>query len=401
MKGPFEPPTAQAFRLIRPVAAVLSLLAGACGPIVEQAPFSYRGDTMSPGDLLGPFEGIVVDAETDRPIAGAVVSGSWAFERGVGLVGPAGAEEVATQTGADGRYRLPRLEALPEGPSMRIRRFTLVVYRRGFVGWRSDRRFPEGTVRRDFSQRGNRVRLERWRDGLTYHQHVRFLGGGAAVKSALGPELEAAALELSGEDPTPVLAEREAAVRSTAVLDIAPLLSDDDIRSVTGYAGAFLTSDLKDLPTTEFYDSLHFKAEGQEESFDVGLRVWKLGEDGAEAQYRKLLGELPGAKPRDEIGDASLRARTGDIYGLAFILRQRGIVVSLTCGVRQCTEESMVQKLAKLVESRLPELEEEKPPAAPVTPLGTPAPDPATLQPAETPAESGETPPTPEPEATP
>src|SRR4051794_40762903 len=54
----------------------LALLGFGCGPIVERAPFSSRPDTMSSGDLLGPFEGIVVDAETDRPLAGAVVSAS-------------------------------------------------------------------------------------------------------------------------------------------------------------------------------------------------------------------------------------------------------------------------------------------------------------------------------------
>ena len=52
-----------------PVVGLVVIAAG-CGPLVERAPFSYRPDTMAPGDLLGPFEGMVVDAETDRPIAG-------------------------------------------------------------------------------------------------------------------------------------------------------------------------------------------------------------------------------------------------------------------------------------------------------------------------------------------
>ena len=65
---------------------------------------------------------------------------------------------------------------------MRVRRFTLIVYHQGYIGWRSDRRFPEGNARRDFSQRGNRVRLEKWRDGLLHHRHLVFLGGGAAIR---------------------------------------------------------------------------------------------------------------------------------------------------------------------------------------------------------------------------
>jgi hypothetical protein len=58
--------------------------------MVGQAPFSARPDSLQPGDLLGPFAGTVMDAETLRPIAAATVVGTWAFERGIGLVGPAG-----------------------------------------------------------------------------------------------------------------------------------------------------------------------------------------------------------------------------------------------------------------------------------------------------------------------
>ena len=41
-------------------------------------------------------------------------------------------------TGADGRYKIPALDDLPTGGSTRVRRFTLIVYHRGHVGWRSD-----------------------------------------------------------------------------------------------------------------------------------------------------------------------------------------------------------------------------------------------------------------------
>ena len=135
------------------------------------------------------------------------------------------------------------------------------------------------------------------------------------------------------------------------------MLSDDEIRGVTGYVGKFEDGKLTDLPTTEFYDSRHFKAIGKPESFDVGLRVWRLGSAAAEVQYSKLLADLPGAKAVDEIGDASLRAHSGAVSGLAFLVRERGAVVSLTCGTGQCTEPGMLLRLAKLVESRLPDLQ--------------------------------------------
>lgn len=328
-----------------------------CGPIVERAPFPARPDTLRPGDLLGPFEGLVVDAETDRPVAGAKVAGSWAFERGLGLTGPLAAAEHVSETGADGRYRIPALADLSGGPSTRVRRFTLIVYHRGHVGWRSDRRFPAGQPRRDFAQRGNRVRLEKWQQAYSHLRHLLFLGGGDSVKAAAAWELAPASLELEGAAPG---VSRPAAVpdkpAAPTALDISSLLSEDDVRGVTGYPGAFEVGKLADLPSTEFYDSRHLKAAGRPESYDVALRVWLLGAAGAEAQYRKLLGELPGAASTDEIADASLRAKTADVTGLAFLLRDRGIVVSITCGSAQCTEPPMVLRLAKLVEGHMGEL---------------------------------------------
>jgi hypothetical protein len=356
------------------IAAMLGF--AACGPLVEKAPFPVRPDSVRPADLLGPYDGIVVDADTERPIAGALVAASWAFERGVGFQAPLAAQEVVIETGPDGRYQIPRLESLPSGLSTRLRRFTIIVYHRGHVGWRSDRRYPGRLARRDFSQRGNRVRLEKWMPTLTHAEHLLFLGGGMRIRTAATWEAQAAAMELEGEHgvevsgragPLAPVPGADAGKTSVASLDIARLLSDDEIRGVTGYVGKFEDGKLTDLPTTEFYDSRHFKATGKPESFDVGLRVWRLGSAAAEVQYGKLLAELPGAQAVDEVGDASLRARSGAVNGLAFLVRERGAVVSLTCGTSQCTELGMLLRLAKLVESRLPDLQ------VPEAPRPTPA----------------------------
>src|SRR5678815_1886853 len=148
------------------VLASILFLFGGCGPMIEAAPFPVRPDSVRPADLLGPYDGIVLDADTDRPIAGATVAAAWAFERGIGLRAPSGAHEFVTETGADGRYVVPKLDDMPEGASARVRRFTLIVYHRGHVAWRSDRLFPGREARRDFSQRGSRVRMEKWQAGL-------------------------------------------------------------------------------------------------------------------------------------------------------------------------------------------------------------------------------------------
>jgi hypothetical protein len=362
----------------------------ACGPLIEPAAFPVRPDSVRSADLLGPYDGMVVDADSDRPVAGATVAASWAFESGIGFHAPAGTREVVVETGTDGRYAIPRLDDLPEGASARIRRFTLVVYHRGSVGWRSDRIFPGRNLRRDFSQRGARIRLDRWQPSFRHATNLVFLGGGAKVRAAAAWELQAAALELDGER-VPVTRPRMEGTAATTLspLDISKLLSDDEIRGVTGYVGKFEDGKLTDLPTTEFYDSRHFKALGKPESYDVGLRVWRLGSAASEVQYTKLMGTLPDAKATDEVGDGSFRAREGALAGLVYLVRERGVVVSLTCGSAQCPEPAQLAKLAKLVESRLPDL--------PPEPVRNPAPG----LPEGAPSTDGESPatkPTPAPE---
>jgi len=342
--------------------ALAALLGTAgCGPMIEAAPFPVRPDSVRPADLLGPYDGLIIDADSERPIAGATVAASWAFERGIGLHAPAGAREYVTETTADGRYFIPRLDDMPSGASTRLRRFTLIVYHRGHVAWRSDRLFPGRQRRGDFSQRGARVRLEAWQPTYRHADHVAFVGGGTRIRAAVAWELQSAALELDGAR-TPLTPEEGKAVATTVTpLDITKLLNDDEIRGVTGYVGKFDDGKLTDLPTTEFYDSRHFKAVGKPEAFDVGVRVWRLGAAAAEVQYGKLMATLPEARTTDEVGDSSFRARAGGIAALVFLVRERGVVVSMTCGSAQCTEANQMTKLAKLVESRLPELPQETP----------------------------------------
>ncbi len=337
---------------------MLILASVACGPIVENAPFSARPDTLRPGDLLGPFDGTVIDAENERPVAGAVVEGTWAFERGIGLQGPAAALEASTETGADGHFRLTIPEDLPRAQGLRLRRFTLVIYHRGHVAWRSDSIFPGGEPRHDFAQGNNRIRLEKWQSSLSHYRHLVFVGGGPAIRGAAAWEVQLAGLELDGVAPVASgKGAGEGSVASgTSLLDVSPLLSEDEVRGVTGFAGKFEVGKLPDRASSDVYDSRHFKAADKPETYDVGLRVWAIGSEAAEAQYRKLLSELPGAAATEEMGDASLRARGGDVVGFAFLLREKGVLVQLSCGQAQCTESSMIVRLAKLVESHFPEV---------------------------------------------
>jgi hypothetical protein len=150
--------------------------------------------------------------------------------------------------------------------------------------------------------------------------------------------------------------EKAPALERQTLLDASPLLSAEEVKGVTGYAGDFEVGRLLDHVRSDVYDSKHFKAKGKTEAFDVAVRVWASAPAAAEAQFRQLSTELPAPVPTEEIGDKSVRARGGDVLGLAFLLRERGLVVQISCGKSQCTEVGMVLRLAKLVESHIGEL---------------------------------------------
>jgi len=345
-----------------------------CAPGIAQAPFVARPDTVLPGDLLGSFDGQVLDASSGKPIPGAIVQASWGFELGRGLTAPAGGSVTTVATDSDGRYVIERLSDLPTSRA-RVASVTLVVYERGYVAYRSDRVFDNAAggsrARTDFAQHNNVVKLDRWSGALSHVKHVRFVGGSGPLKRALGSEVVEASLELSGgggkkATATPAVAETPGA----PALDATPLLSVDELRAVTGYGGDLTVEKLADLPTTPTYDSRHFKAVGKPETFDAALRVWKLPSPAeADARYAKLLAEVPHAEKKDEVGDHSLRGYDGRIVAIAALDRARGVVIELTCGLDQCRDADQAAALLRRVMARddrlgqpapVP-LEEEKP----------------------------------------
>ena len=360
--GPKEPCGHFAF-------AVFGLALFACGPMVMSAPFSSRPDTLDAGDLLGSFDGLVVDSETERPIPEATVEATWAFERGIGLVGPAGEKTIYTQTNPDGRYEIPRLVDFPEGASARVARFTLVVYRRGYVAWRSDQMFPVPGRRHDFSQRRNRVRLVQWKESWSHAKHLAFMGGGESVKKAAAWERQAAAMELLPADAQP---KGEGVGPGPALLDASRLLTEEDVRALNKYTLPLTVGRLPDLPRSEFYDTLHFQSEAKSERYDVAIRLWRLGEVAAEAQYKKLLADLPELEATAEVGDASARVAAPEVRAVVFLVKEPGIVVSVTCGLGHCVSAPTVVGLSKLVQSRLGSIDQKRSLDAPLDPFATP-----------------------------
>ncbi len=355
---------------IKPAAlALVTLFAGSCAPAIAQAPFPARSDTVVPGDLLGPFDGKVIDAQSGKPIAGAIVQASWAFETGQGLTAPAGGAVRTVATDNDGRYLVERLTDLPSGQS-RVIGVTVVVYQKGYVAYRSDRIFDNllggARARTDFAQHNNVAKLDRWSAALSHVKHVRFVGGSGALKRAVGSEVIEASLELAaGPSAKPALV---AAEPEGAPLDAGVLLSVDELRAVTAYGGALEVMKLTDVPTSTTYDSRHFKATGKPETYDAALRVWKLSPPAAEARYAKLLVEVPHAEAKDEMGDRSLRGYDGRIVAVAALDRARGVVIELTCGLDQCRDVDQAAALLKRVLARAERLGQAAPPATEAPP---------------------------------
>ena len=324
--------------------AAVVLAVTACGAAkVRPAPFRARPDSVAPGSLLGPFDGKVVDAGTGEPVTGALVYATWTFQSGTALQSPSGFREAVTSTDGGGRYRLDRLRGLAGG---RVADFNLVIYKRGYVAYRSDRRFDDLGPRLDFAQKQNLVRLDKWRSDYSHVRHLRFVGGGPAIAALTRWEMPEAAAELAGVKAGPRVA-ADLVVGGSGALAASLVLNEQDIRPITRFDGTFETGPLNDEPDTDLYSSQHFRALGQPETFDIALRVWKLDEKTAEDRYGELLTTLPQVKEVNEIADRSMRATESQIFGVGFVDLKRGVVVLMTCGQSQCKSIDVLVALGR------------------------------------------------------
>jgi hypothetical protein len=343
---------------IRALALGLACAAAACatGPELRPAPFRARPDSVEQGTLRGPFSGRVIDGSSKSPVAGALVYATWSFETGSGLPVPAGFKEHVGSTDAAGRYKVPQLAGAPSGA--RVTDFTLVIYKRGFVAYRSDRRFSDLGPRMDFAQEDNQIVLDRWRADLSHARHLRFVGGGTAVSALTAWESADAAAELaSGRRPGAIGSDlRPGAGDGGPYLVAAQLLNESDIKARTRYDGSFETGPLGDEPDTASYSSQHFKALARGEKFDIALRMWRLDTGAAQERYEELVEQLPSIDERDEIASRSFRTVEAGIKGVGFLDGPRGIVVLITCGEAQCASADDAVALARVMHDRVKQL---------------------------------------------
>ncbi len=330
------------------LALTMTLGTSGCLPTMAPARFPARSDTTEPGSLAGPFDGRVVDAQSARPLPGAVVWVSWRFCRGTKVCLPAGNETWSGETDADGRYQTPRLRSFPG--LVHLEGVTLVVYKRGYLGYRSDRLFDAALPRRDFAQSRNDVRLDLYPDATTHAEHLAFLGGAGALREALRPEALQASLETG-------------VTGTAAPLDATTLLSVEELRQVTGAKEEFSTERLGDRPRTARYDSVHFRSVGRGEEADAAFRVFLSDTDSeAEQMYEELASKLPNGRALDPapvgLGARAATGRDGAddhvLFGLLVLDRVNRATLLFSCGGTLCPTEAEVQSMARKVVARMP-----------------------------------------------
>lgn len=364
---------------------------GACSPIVRDAPFRGAKDRVTEASLLGPFDGQVVDLSTSEPIQGATVVGIWSYDQGDGLIGPHGSETTEVKTDRAGRYRIPEAPLRVRGPQVRLVSFALVVYKRGFVAYRSDRTY-EGEPRTDFTLRHNRVEIRKWRDTDSHAEHLLFLAPPPAVQQLAKWEREAANLELyralGGIAAGPVTPEGPAAP-ALQLLDAGELLRPEEVRRRTGYTGAFDVGELGDLARTHFYHGVHLQAIDREEQWDVAYRVWKDPPGGLAPVVETFEATLPGVQPTGEVTDETWVFEDDTVRAVAFLDREQNIGVLLTCGARQCVDIEAAIILANHVLDRLGELHLVDAPQTPAPASPPRAPVPQSISPSKAPPPGG------------
>ena len=323
-----------------------------CAPLVRPATFVGARDQITDATLVGPFDGQVVDAATGEPVGDAVVVGVWAYDRGDGFIGPHGSETYSTTTDQAGRYRIPPTRLGVRASALRLVSFHVVVYKRGFLGYRSDAR-AEGGPRTDFAVRHNRVELRKWRENDSHAEHLLFLATPKVLRKTTLWEQDLANLDLfrqHGGAGGPAVAGSEAGPTGPADalwLDASAVLTPDEVRTRTHYSEPFVVEDLPDLARTDFYHGVHLQAQGREEPWDIAYRVWRAPPGGMDPVVATIQETMGAVKPTAEITPETWLLSAEGVHAVAFVDREQQIGVLLSCGDQQCVDLETAIILAK------------------------------------------------------
>ncbi len=123
--------------------------------------------------MLGGYSsmvGTVVDAVTGLPIEGAVVLVEWTVEKGVpGMMVTERVKVTESITDKEGKVVLSGMSDPSVNPPL------IVIYKLGYVAWRSDFIFPDYKKRKDFKWGSEYVfGMEGFKKGYSHSRHISF-----------------------------------------------------------------------------------------------------------------------------------------------------------------------------------------------------------------------------------
>lgn len=132
----------------------------------------------SPTGCYGPMTGTVVDAETGNPIEDAIVYVEWTVTTGLPGLKSANTYAVTEKvTDKNGKFTIVGVL------NPMVNRPVVVVYKKGYVAWRSDYIFPDYAHRMDFEWKRNYIfRLDNYKN-YSHSRHILFLRGGLSLAS--------------------------------------------------------------------------------------------------------------------------------------------------------------------------------------------------------------------------
>jgi len=116
--------------------------------------------------------GTVIDAESGKPIEGAVVLVEWTYTSGkwIGLRSTSSYKVVETVTDKEGKFKVSGvLNPFVDPPDV-------TIYKRGYVAWNNKFIFPDYAKRTDFRwEKGYVFRMEKFREKYSYNDHTSFI----------------------------------------------------------------------------------------------------------------------------------------------------------------------------------------------------------------------------------
>lgn len=125
------------------------------------------------------ISGTVVDAETGKPIEGAVVLVEWTRQCGIGDKHTESIKVVENITDKSGKFRISGTLS----PLVHSRNLT--IYKKGYVAWSSRIIFPDYRNRTDFRWDDYYTfRLEHFKSEYSYVDHTAFIS--SAINSTIG-----------------------------------------------------------------------------------------------------------------------------------------------------------------------------------------------------------------------